>query len=256
MNGKTWFISVLTLISLSMIVPSEAKLVDDLVLCFSFDEGKGDTVKDLSPEGNDGTIQGNLKWVNGKFGKALYFDGSTWVVAPHIPFDNRSFTVQMWVKPEMVSGEELVFSQNQSGSANLSLHFRIYSDSRIRMGFYANDLDAPAGFVKKNEWHNLTFWFDVSDKSRKIYIDGEERASGTATSAYLGTTGNTMIGRWEIGGGQYYHGAIDEVRVWHKPLSEDEIVDSMNMDSDKLMGAGPVELEDKLAMMWSAIKIR
>ena len=49
------------------------------------------------------------------------------------------------------------------------------------------------------------------------------RASGTASSAYLGTTGNTMIGRWEIGGGQYYHGTIDEVRVWHRPLSEDEM---------------------------------
>ncbi len=80
MNGKAPIISVLILICLSAIISSsEAVLTDELVLCFSFDEGRGNTVKDLSPEKNDGTIQGNPKWVDGKFGKALYFDGSTWV---------------------------------------------------------------------------------------------------------------------------------------------------------------------------------
>jgi hypothetical protein len=41
-----------------------------------FDEGKGDIAKDKSGMGNDGTITGNPKWVDGKFGKALSFNGA------------------------------------------------------------------------------------------------------------------------------------------------------------------------------------
>lgn len=233
---------------------SEAQeFTDDLVLAFSFDAGAGDTVKDLSQQGNDGKMRGNPNWVDGKFGKALHFDGKTYVVAPHIPFDGRSFTVQLWVKPEMPA-DEVVFSQHELDNANLSLHFRIMSNSGIRLGFYSNDLDAPPGFVKKNEWNNLTFWFDASGKTRKIYVDGREVASGVSGSDYLGSTGDTWIGGWERPTKpehpfyQIYHGAIDEVRVWHRLLSEDEIIGSMETE----MSVDPLE---KLAARWGAIRL-
>ncbi|MFQ6062808.1 MAG: hypothetical protein ACE5J9_06490, partial [Methanosarcinales archaeon] len=45
-----------------------------LVAEWAFDEGKGNIVKDTSGNGNDGTIHG-ATWVDGKFGKALQFDG-------------------------------------------------------------------------------------------------------------------------------------------------------------------------------------
>ena len=50
----------------------------DLKTCVGLwflDEGQGDVAKDSSGNGNDGTLEGNPKWVNGKFGKALSFDG-------------------------------------------------------------------------------------------------------------------------------------------------------------------------------------
>ena len=56
---------------------SKANPPDGLVLHLSFDEKtiQGDTVKDMSEEGNDGTINGNAKMVAGKHGEALEFDG-------------------------------------------------------------------------------------------------------------------------------------------------------------------------------------
>lgn len=38
------------------------------------DEGSGNVVKDISGNGNDGVVYGAM-WVDGKFGKALSFDG-------------------------------------------------------------------------------------------------------------------------------------------------------------------------------------
>lgn len=40
-----------------------------------FDEGKGNVAVDSSGKGLDGKLIGNPTWVDGKFGKALEFDG-------------------------------------------------------------------------------------------------------------------------------------------------------------------------------------
>ena len=41
-----------------------------------FEEGGGDVAVDSSDAGNDGTIVGPKKWQDGKFGKALEFNGN------------------------------------------------------------------------------------------------------------------------------------------------------------------------------------
>ena len=73
---------------------------EGLVLYFAFNEGTGKTAKDLSENGNDGEIH-DAKWVDGKFGKALEFDGKTGYV--EVP-DSKSLditkavTIEAWVK--------------------------------------------------------------------------------------------------------------------------------------------------------------
>jgi len=40
-----------------------------------FNDGKGNIAKDASGKGNDGTLKNGPAWIDGKFGKALQFDG-------------------------------------------------------------------------------------------------------------------------------------------------------------------------------------
>ena len=47
---------------------------EGLVGAWLFDEGKGNVAKDASGNGHDGEIR-KAKWVDGKFGKALEFNG-------------------------------------------------------------------------------------------------------------------------------------------------------------------------------------
>ena len=54
-----------------------------LVAAYSFDEGTGATVGDSSGAGNQGTITSATWTVNGKYGRALTFDGtSSYVTVP------------------------------------------------------------------------------------------------------------------------------------------------------------------------------
>ena len=222
----------------------------DLLLYFSCNEGKGDVVKDLSKEKNDGAIVGTVKWVDGKFGKALEFSEAGEVKAPYIELNNKSFTVCLWVKPNLAGGaEQCVFSQTQVNAQNTSLHYRIYTNGTIRMGFYSNDLDAP-GAAKAKEWLHISFWLDVKGKSRKIYINGKSvvEDAGLAGIAYLGTAGDTMIGSWGATG-QKFNGIIDEVQVWNRALTEAEIKASMED-----LTIFSVDASGKLATTWARVK--
>ena len=56
---------------------------DGLVFLMNFDEGSGGDVNDLSGFENDGTIEGKIDWVDGKFDGGLNLDGATYVTVPN-----------------------------------------------------------------------------------------------------------------------------------------------------------------------------
>ena len=82
---------------------SQAREVDkSLVLYLPFDEGKGDVAKDASEYGHDGDLVKDPKWVDGKIGKALEFDGTVGNYV-QVPITDELqlrevFTAEFWVK--------------------------------------------------------------------------------------------------------------------------------------------------------------
>ncbi len=220
---------------------------EELLLYFSFDDDKGNAVEDLSPHGNDGDIVGAADFVEGKVGEALKFSQNAEVKAPHIPLNDKSFTVTLWANPMLVGGDQqCVFTQTQVNAANTSLHYRIYNNGTVRMGFYGNDLDAAAA-VKANEWSHICFWCDAETNTRRIYINGVQKAQDQGKSLYKGTAGDTMVGSWGATG-QKFNGILDEVMVWDRALSEKDIEFSMNP------GAAAVDANGKLTTTWARVK--
>ena len=85
----------------------------ELLRYLSLNEGKGDKIEDLSPQGNDAELVGDADWVDGKFEKALEFAQAGEVKAPYIELNEKSFTVTMWVKPALSGGDQqCVFTQD------------------------------------------------------------------------------------------------------------------------------------------------
>ncbi|MHC4534380.1 MAG: LamG domain-containing protein [Planctomycetota bacterium] len=204
----------------------------DLVAHWRLDEGSGTLASDTSGNGNDGVLEGDAKWVAGQLGGAIEFNGqNARVVAPYIPLDSRSHTITMWVNAVLYTGEQVVISQVENNSTNLSLHYRIGGPGSgnvppggVRMGFYSNDLDTPGDLIQENQWYHLTFWYDFENQNRRIYIDGVMQAEGGA-GPFLGTTGDTIIGSW--GTGQWFRGIIDDVQIYDHALEEGEILAAM-----------------------------
>ena len=105
-SGKFWLSSIaLTCFSLFsfgilFISTTSAEIDPDTVVgVWLFDEGKGDVATDASGNGLDGEFNGKPKWVEGKFGEALEFDGkSAYVQIPAHENPNDAITVSAWAK--------------------------------------------------------------------------------------------------------------------------------------------------------------
>ena len=73
-----------------------------LVGSWHFNEGSGTTAYDSSGRGNNGTLVNGPSWVDGKYGKALEFDGEDDLVSvPHhasLNFGAGDYTLEFWFK--------------------------------------------------------------------------------------------------------------------------------------------------------------
>ena len=98
-------------ISLMVIIQSDAAVdLETARVIFLFDEGNGNTANDHSGNGNDGKLVNKPKWVAGKYGKALEFNGAdnyVEVETPHeLPIGAAPRTICFWFKWSKVAWPE------------------------------------------------------------------------------------------------------------------------------------------------------
>jgi len=74
------------------------------------------------------------------------------------------------------------------------------------------------------------------------------KAEDNGRALFEGTKEDTVVGSWTETG-QYFDGLIDEVRLWHRALTEKEIAESMELISLA------VDSQSKLATTWSKLKM-
>jgi|GEM_PF-2738822 len=206
---------------------SLSKRVSDkgLVLYLPFEEGEGNIVYDESPYGNDGTIYG-ATWVKGRYGYALSFDGEDdYVKVP----DSASLditddlTVVAWVK-----GYGFVVSKGVYGvpSDSKAYDFDVESDGTVRAWLVrvgTNYVVRSTTKIYTTKFNQIAFTFK-SPKIR-IYINGELDAEMEDPDVYINTNDlDLLIGRsWYGGDPLYFNGIIDEVRIYNRALSDEEI---------------------------------
>jgi hypothetical protein len=191
-----------------------------------FDEGTGGIVAaDSSGNGNDGTLTNMdpaIDWVDGKLGKALDFDGADDYVDLPLMKDTSAYTMEMWVYPDALGG--FIFANdaangNWKSSASTSTWYTRIDGSSTRD-------DMALSSLTTGEWTYLAFTYDGVNDVKKVYKNGVIVTTKTPTSHGAGSldldsaTAN-MIGN--SNDGSNFNGTIDEVRIYNRVLSADEI---------------------------------
>ncbi len=249
-------ISILLIVSM----PLFAFNTKGLVLYYNFDEGSGKTVKDASGNKNDGEIQGNVEWVAGKYGKALDFadnDAKNQVfVKDNDSLDiTEQITMSAWVNIRTLPD---IYNAIVSKNNTYMLHIdnetnpkEARTDPLVWVGgAYGTWPSSAVASIKLDEWHHIAGVYD--GKEIRSYLDGVMAGSIGKSGSIDVTTGDLVIGRDNRPGvdtrrcGQ----TIDEVMIWSRVLSEDEI--KQIMVGGKLSFA--VDASGKLATQWGQIK--
>ena len=229
---------------------------DSLILYMSFDTVDGKTTIDHSKYGNNGGMMGDPKHVAGKFGKALEFNGTTdWIEIPHhetLTVD-KDVTVMAWIHTERHTGPGGARWQGILSKSNAPRSYSFYTESPSKcMHFVAGDGSVcNQGEVKLNEWQHVAAQLDSG--THRYWINGQNvgEYGGKANPPGNADTSTVFIGTTAEGASRLFLGLIDEVRIWNRALSEDEIVEQMNKGHDALF---PVDPRYKVTTTWGTIK--
>jgi hypothetical protein len=268
--SMTLIFVLVTLISLVFANSSQAKIDHKtMVGLWLLNEITDKTVADLSGNGNDGILQGSPKLVEGKFGKALRFNGSSDYVNcgnKEILSMTKAITIQFYFKTEKKMS---VFEDRQAivGKYYLEYEVGIYPAGVIHT--YTSDGAAAynegintaiAGKLPDGDadW-TLDKWFHLAwtlkDTLEIVYVNGVK--IGEFNKPNAGTkpgTHNLEIGRRTQDASLPFMGTIDEVAIFNVALLPADIQNCADNGMEKALGLMAVSNTGKLATTWANIK--
>ncbi|RLG28126.1 hypothetical protein DRO03_10600, partial [Methanosarcinales archaeon] len=229
---------------------------DGLVAEWHFDEGSGSVLMDSSGNGNDGVIHG-ATWVEGRYGKALRFDGRGDFVEITPQSDVSAigdFTISVWTylkdwKTQTASNKDrqYVFDGQSHSKTVTSDFFRpgfgiVYDGNsyteeihNLILYDYNRALELNTQMSLRGKWiHNV---FIRKGDMDYTYIGGQ-LISATYSSRFnvksnelLNMQHNWFIGTFSGNNPNYnrgvfnygFYGIIDEVCIYNRALTADEI---------------------------------
>lgn len=195
---------------------------------WKFDEVSGETAADSSQHSRKGTLKEGMSFekdsASGRVGKALKFgrgDGYVQITKYKGVTGTRPRTVAAWIKTTESNGEILSWGLDDYGK------MWIFSFIRGRVGVTPN-----GGYLYMNEevhndkWHHVAAVVAEAELPNlhddvKLYLDGEpaEIHDIGLLALWPVDTGSDL----DVRIGRKFKGLIDDVRIYDRALSENEI---------------------------------
>jgi hypothetical protein len=213
---------------------------DGLVAYYPFD---GDA-RDWSGSGFDGSWQGPSAYVPGRRGQAAAFNGiNSWIRVDHggaLTFDpdTQSYTVATFFRLNELGDNDPCIVQDRYGS-NHSVSYNLVFDSDVEPRVLTANTwysDTGTNFVTVvpatglvGAWHHAAVTFDAATGSKRMFIDGIEVSlpASRPDEAFVPGPGDALtIGAYYGSCScitSFLNGQIDELRIYNRALSQEEI---------------------------------
>lgn len=195
------------------------------VAYWPLDAGEGPVAEDRVG-GHDAQFEDLLseppKWVDGRVGGAVAFDGDHDVLdtGASVVDTSGAFGAAAWVRLAERGVDRAAVSQDGDSESAFALEYR---DGPGQFAFAAGTNAAVGGpAVETGRWYHVAG--TVADCTARLYVDGQEAASAEISSP-VGSEGRTVIGRGQAGGvvTDYWEGRIDEVHLYERALSAADV---------------------------------
>jgi len=184
-----------------------------LVAWWSFDEGTGTIATDTSPNGNDGTLEGGVSWVAGRFGNALELDGTSgYVSIPDFELTTDTITFVTWVNgwkandwAPLISSRAVNACEMNFGD-NDTLHYTWNGDDAATWSWTGGPV------IPQDSWAMLAVTLDPDQAVAYVYTDEGGLVQTTNAIAHIEQT----VGALQIGYSydpRYVRGILDEAAM-------------------------------------------
>ncbi len=230
----------------------------DLVIYYSFDSLTDNIVPDMSGNGHDGVINGDITLEEdsergpvGKFttGSFLDLDGANFP-ADEVPTD--AGTICAWANVEETGDHHAIFNARASDETWLT-HPELRSDHQFRWLFRSYGgttiFDVKAGEWAPGTWLHFAGTYSVDAGVGILYINGEEvgREDARVNEPIAGDWGmGARVGK-NVDDARPFTGLMDDFCIFSKALTQDEIKDVM-------VSVVPVSPKGSLVTTWGQIK--
>ena len=202
------------------------------------DEGSGSAVDDFSSNTNDGTITNALwagadggKWYTGtagfSTGDSLNFDGAgDYVkVTDSSSLDVTALTIALWFKADSAASTQYLAAKWLPTGNNRAYSLFLNSTSVV----FETSFDGSAyntltstSTISASTWYHLAATF--SGTTKIIYINGTADNSAGSIGSLKNSSANLTLGTVnDVTLADYYDGIIDEVSIYDRALSANEV---------------------------------
>jgi hypothetical protein len=210
-------------------------------------ENSGTTAADSSGSGNPGSAVGSTTWADGVRGNALQVNGGT--LNTHYGLDvptagtrmplGGPFTLSFWFKARTLPSGDVVslFCNENYQTDGFRCGIDTFNDVR-RLAFWSSEsggtlaISTEAGSVAPDTWYHAVIVYTAP--GAKLYLNGQLKAQ-TSTGTIVANQQTLWAGS-AIGGKHSLDGLFDEIRLWNKILTSQEL--AAMEDADGPGGAG------------------
>ena len=226
-----------------------------MVLFFSFDDATGPEVEDHSQFMNNGTLEGDPEFVAGQFGMALNFDATDdQVVVPgNATLDIvDDITMMAWIRPgpNLMADWRTIMGKSPTsvlGQTTFSYDIRTDNTGVLRFSLNIGGWQSIQGpILIEDTWYHVTGTREGQEMT--LYLDGEPIGTTSASGSIVVTPDPLVVGNIVTAAGntlnEFWTGAIDEVRIWNRGISADEVKTNMAQGKEALirnpLASGPI----------------
>lgn len=227
---------VLSLLVLPLFSFGAVDLESNLIGHWKFDEGSGNTAYNSASSQYNGKLDNGPVWVNGKFGKALYFDSNDDAVEIIDSADiaeGTAITVSVWMKSlELNTHREIITKHKYDNS---QWQWRLDQLSSNRLSFSVQDSKIVSAesdsvnLIDDKGWHHLAGVYDGS--AVYLYVDGisVDSSPPPLTGKIADYKHHICIGSAWAGSScgatsvDNFYGYLDDVRIYDRAFSAEEV---------------------------------
>ena len=199
-----------------------------LVAYYKLDEASGSVIDSHST--NHGASYGVTRGLSGKIGNGYYFGVSDYVDLNAVPLLGEEMTISFWVKPDSPANyARLILQGVDCGAKPYIIYFHTntlnFGSGVVGVG----NVNPIRGAAIQNDIWSFVVCTITSSFYAEMFLNDEMRADQTYGSG-AGVNGRFSLGARGVPNSpsSFFKGSIDEVGMWNRILTRQEITDLYN----------------------------